>query len=153
MLQTCLSTEQRPATVRIQPVPFLGGIVNKMDPSHLSSIRDKIQPEVAVTCFPLNAIMAALEISHVDYLSLDVEGLELEILQTVDWTRLQIDVITVEYRVIAEHNGINKTATLKKLKDLRQFFVNTSIYQEVALLPGNSSDVTGLDVVFSRVGA
>jgi len=52
-----------------------------------------------VSCFPLNSVTAALGVTHVDYLSLDVEGPELEILATVDWTRLRVDVITVEYRV------------------------------------------------------
>lgn len=95
--------------------------------------------------------MAALNITHVDYLSLDVEGPELEILRTVDWTRLHIDVITVEYRIYGGHKiGIDKPATLKKLKDLREFFRQTGIYREVALLPAGS-EANGLDIVFFRI--
>jgi len=45
---------------------------------------------------------------------------------------------------------IDKPASLKKLKDLRAFFLNTGIYREAGLLPGGS-DVAGLDVVFSRL--
>jgi len=67
--------------------------------------------------------MAALNITHVDYLSLDVQGPELEILHTVDWSRLHIDVITVEYIITGGPKiGINKNATLNKLRKLRQFF-------------------------------
>ena len=153
ILGACLSTERRPARVRMQPVGPLGGIADKMDPSHLLFIGDGVKkPEITVNCFPLNAIMAALDVSHVDYLSLDVEGPELEILRTVDWTRLQIDVITVEYRIFAGRKiGKDEPATLKKLNDLRQFFHDTGVYREVGLLPSGSDDVGGLDVVFSRV--
>jgi len=149
VLQACLSTERRPATVHMQPAGLLGGIADKMHESHLKFIGAKKKPEVAVICFPLNAIMAALDVFHVDYLSLDVEGPELEILRTVDWTRLRIDVITVEYRVY-DGKKIVQPATLTKLKDLRQFFGDTGIYREVAVLPPGN-DAGGLDVVFSRI--
>jgi len=33
-----------------------------------------MKPEVEVNSFPLNAVTEALGVSHVDYLSLDVEG-------------------------------------------------------------------------------
>ena len=153
VLGTCLSTERRPTRVRMQPAGVLGGIADKMHPTHLDFIGAGRKPEIAVNCFPFNAIMAALDVSHVDYLSLDVEGPELEILRTVDWTRLRIDVVTVVYRIARGYTTIevDRPASLKKLKDLRQFFHDTGVYREVGLLPSGSDDVGGLDVVFSRV--
>ena len=91
--------------------------------------------------------MAAINVSHVDYLSLDVEGPELEILRTIDWKTLHIDVMTIEYRIIGRNR---RPATLKKLNDLRQFFNDTGVYREVAVLPAGSENV-GLDVVFARI--
>ena len=41
--------------------------------------------------------MLALNRSHVDYWSLDVEGVELDVLKTVPFNRLDISVISVEY--------------------------------------------------------
>jgi len=150
VLRSCLNTELRPATVRMQPAGVLGGIVDKMHQSHIAFIGAAKKPVVTVNCFPLNTITAALGISHVDYLSLDVEGPEIEILRTVDWTRLHIDVITVEYRICGgAKNRIDLPATLKKLTDLRQFFRDTGIYREVSLLP-NGSDANGLDIVFAH---
>ncbi len=35
--------------------------------------------------------------THVDYLSLDVEGVELDVLQTVPWDKVNITVVTVEF--------------------------------------------------------
>ena len=86
VLQACLSTERRPATVQMQPAGSLGGIVDKLHPTHRDFIGARMRPTVPVQCFPLNAIMAALGVSRVDYLSLDVEGPEVEILRMVDWT-------------------------------------------------------------------
>ncbi len=48
-------------------------------------------------CFPLESILAALNRTHVDYFSLDVEGKEVEILKTVPFDRIQIDTLSVEY--------------------------------------------------------
>ena len=137
MLNACLSTEQRPMTVRFRSRGLLSGIVGKIH----GKMRGR---DVTVKCFPLNSIMEALGVSHVDYLSLDVEGPELEILRTVDFTRLRIDIMTVEYRM----GPIN--LNLKKLNDLRQFFRDTGIYREVGVLPKVNESV-GLDVIFSRV--
>jgi len=91
VISACLGTEKRPATVHLRQEKGLSNIINETLNSPAKG--------VAVNCFPLNSITAALGISHVDYFSLDVEGPELEILHTIDWTRLRIDVITVEYRI------------------------------------------------------
>jgi hypothetical protein len=51
---------------------------------------------VLVPCRPLGPMLAMLGITHVDLWVLDVEGAELEVLQTVDFAKVSIDVITVE---------------------------------------------------------
>jgi len=50
-----------------------------------------------VPCFPLDTILTALNRSRVDYLSLDIEGLELAVLKTIDWSRVDIRVLSVEF--------------------------------------------------------
>ena len=52
---------------------------------------------VNVQCFPLYSLLLALDRNHIDYLSLDVEGVELEILKTVPFDLLDISVITAEF--------------------------------------------------------
>jgi len=143
VLRACLSAERRPVTVGMKPVGEYGGISDKMHKSQLRRIRASRIPDISVNCFPLNTIMATINVTYIDYFSLDVEGSELYILRTIDWTRLRIDVITIEY-VISTGHGIDRTATRKKLKNLRQFFNDTGIYKEVGRLGG-------LDVVFSRI--
>ena len=48
-------------------------------------------------CFPFLSLMMALNVTHVDYFSLDVEGLELTILKTIPFDVIDISVLTVEY--------------------------------------------------------
>jgi len=128
---------------------FSGGIVDKMHPSHLATLDSTRTPHASVNCFPLNSVAAALGVTHVDYMSLDVEGPELEILRTVDWTRLRVDVVAVEYRIHGPQE-IDRPATLKKLQDLRQFFRDTGLYREVAVLPPGDESV-GMDIVYIRI--
>ena len=58
---------------------------------------NKRQRTLTVPCFPLETILAALNRTHVDYFSLDIEGLELQVLETIDWTRVAISVLSVEF--------------------------------------------------------
>ncbi|XRB07700.1 methyltransferase [Pycnococcus provasolii] len=59
--------------------------------------------EVAETrCTTLNALLDQLGVNHVDYFSLDVEGAEMYILQSIDWSQVTIDVVTIE---VQEHRA------------------------------------------------
>jgi len=149
VLNACLSSKRKPMTDNLVPAGVIGGVVGQMTPTRLRAIKASKRLQIPVQCFPLNSVMASINVSHVDYLSLDVEGPEMEILRTIDWTRLQIDVITVEYRIYGA-NGVNTMATLKKLSDLRQFFRETDLYREVGIIP-HGDDTGGLDAVFARI--
>jgi len=48
----------------------------------LSKWKPTVKDFKLVPCFPLHALLVALNQSTVDYLSLDVEGYELEVRQT-----------------------------------------------------------------------
>lgn len=47
-------------------------------------------------CVKINDILEQRGITHVDYLSLDTEGSELEILKTIDFSKVSIDMMSVE---------------------------------------------------------
>jgi len=59
-------------------------------------IKDGNRPEATVNrsttpnvpCFPMETMLLALNQTHVDYFSLDVEGLELEVLQTIPFDKV-----------------------------------------------------------------
>ncbi|CAL4179855.1 unnamed protein product, partial [Meganyctiphanes norvegica] len=51
-----------------------------------------------VQCFPLITYLLALNITHIDYFSLDVEGAEAEILFNLPWDKVDVTVWSIEHR-------------------------------------------------------
>ena len=52
-----------------------------------------LKPAGMVKCFPIPALLAAMNVKHVDFMSLDVEGVEYKILNTFPFDdQLRIDV-------------------------------------------------------------
>lgn len=81
---------------------MLSGLVEDYDPRHLARIARETETlggeieEIEVDCFNFHEALAARGIISVDYLSVDVEGAELAILQSIDFKRVDIDIIGVE---------------------------------------------------------
>ena len=81
----------------------LSGLVNKYDPKHQKRISKEIKNKenkgfkiVDVQTVTLNNILDKHNIRNVDFLSIDTEGSELDILSTLDFSKYNIDVITIE---------------------------------------------------------
>jgi hypothetical protein len=151
---TCLSTAPKPARLRMRPAGVLGGIVDKFPDSRPENKVAVQSGDVEMTCLPLNSIMAALgDRRHVDYMSLDVEGPELQILQTIDLKKIHIEVLTIEYSIwVGGSVGTDGPGSLRRLNNLRKFFNGTGLYREVGILPRTTkSEAYGLDVVFRRI--
>ncbi|CAL4164974.1 unnamed protein product, partial [Meganyctiphanes norvegica] len=94
-IHTCLSTKPYPNTVMFH--------VNLKDwGNHISniSIDSKIDGYVELQCLPLYSILMALNTTTVDYFSLDIEGLELEVLKTIPWDKVNIRTLSVEHKHI-----------------------------------------------------
>jgi hypothetical protein len=51
---------------------------------------------VDVVCGPLSPVIETLFNGRINFFSLDVEGAEAQVLQTVDWTKVRVDVMIVE---------------------------------------------------------
>lgn len=120
ILSACLSPVPRATVLNFTVAEMYGGLSSTMEKSHLGRIIDKhrISGSVTVPCLPLFSILMALGVRHVDYFSLDVEGPELEILQTIPFNRITFDVLTVEYSVLG-----CASCTAKKLKQLNAFML------------------------------
>ncbi|CAG7687375.1 unnamed protein product [Allacma fusca] len=90
----CLATKRFPHQVIFKQHFNMGKISSKM------TIQDGAEIPwgfAKVQCFPLFSLLSALNISVVDYLSLDVEGNELDVLRTVPFDAILIKVLSVEY--------------------------------------------------------
>lgn len=80
---------------------MLSGIYNKYDSRHIKRIHERklpgeTQSMIEVKCQTLASILQKYNISEIDYLSIDTEGNELDILKGIDFDKVKIRYITVE---------------------------------------------------------
>jgi FkbM family methyltransferase len=86
----------------VEVLEMLSGLIHKYDPRHLARVEYTLSlcggsyEVTPVNCYLLNNLMLENGITHVNLLSIDTEGGELDILKTIDFKKFQIDVITVE---------------------------------------------------------
>jgi FkbM family methyltransferase len=81
---------------------LLSGFVDSYDPRHRERINRELsqfggtQEIINVRCLSLGDLLEKHSITHIDYMSLDTEGSELEILQSIDFDKTPITCISVE---------------------------------------------------------
>jgi hypothetical protein len=69
----------------------------------LASSHDVVtEHTVDVQCFPLYSILRAINVSHIDFFSLDVEGEELNVLHTIPFDKVDIEMMTVEFKHVTD---------------------------------------------------
>lgn len=84
------------------PDVMLSGLVDSYDKRHhdlINLVKDGAGDQhdiVKVRVEPLMDVLKQYNVKHIDFLSLDTEGGELEILKSIDFNAVTIDVITVE---------------------------------------------------------
>lgn len=81
----------------------LSGLINKYDKRHIERIENEKKNKdhlgssiIQVNTQKLDTILDKYNINNIDFLSIDTEGSELDILKTIDFERYTIDVITIE---------------------------------------------------------
>lgn len=83
-------------------VQMLSGLVKEYDPRHLKRIKKELAihggeyKDIEVDCYNLNDLLKHHKINQIDYLSIDVEGVELKILNEIDFNCIKVLVIGVE---------------------------------------------------------
>jgi FkbM family methyltransferase len=81
---------------------MLSGLADAYDPRHLDRIRAEVlgsggtMATIDVTCERLDALLREHDIPSVDLLSIDVEGAELEVLESVDLRKVRPSVVCIE---------------------------------------------------------
>ena len=64
-----------------------------LPPNATAAQREK---RIQVPCLPLARILSDLAVTRLSYFSLDVEGAELFVLRTLDWSAVRVDVLEWE---------------------------------------------------------
>lgn len=72
-----------------------------------------------VECYPLKDVFESHKISMIDFMSIDSEGLEMEALQSIDFSKVDIRVLLVEWR---PSNGDERRTYLQKFGYKSTFF-------------------------------
>lgn len=81
---------------------MLSGILQTYDPRHIGRINREISTkggnavQKKMKAFPLKEIFEQNNVLHIDYLSIDTEGSEFQVLEGIDFDKVTIDVIDVE---------------------------------------------------------
>ena len=81
---------------------MLSGLLNFMDKDHLERIEKTIRDHgdtktiIDVPTLPLSDILAEHAVTIVDYCNIDVEGGEMSVLKSIDFSRVQIRAFTIE---------------------------------------------------------
>jgi FkbM family methyltransferase len=96
----CAWTENTKKTYRmiIGESDMLSGLLDNYDPKHLERVnRDATNmKDVDVECIDVNTILEQNNLINIDFLSIDTEGGELEILKHIDFSKYNIQTIAVE---------------------------------------------------------
>jgi hypothetical protein len=70
-----------------------------LDGNYSKSYKEKVDAGrfIQVQCFPLYSILLALNQTRVDYFSLDVEGTEKGVLDSIPWDKVDIRTMSIEF--------------------------------------------------------
>ena len=81
---------------------MLSGLVDKYDSRHIKRIDDEIEEfsgdknYIQVPCYKLEDVIKEEGLSKINYLNIDIEGGEFDVLKSIDFTNLDIDIIGIE---------------------------------------------------------
>lgn len=82
-----------------------------------------------VPCSPMSELIDRAGLERIDFMSVDVEGFELPLLQTIDFQKVQIRIILIE----VDHNSPEELAGIRKL-------MNAAGFQSRGLCCGHHAD-------------
>lgn len=100
---------------------MLSGIISLYDPRHLERIEREVKlyggstEIIFAKCYSLTQLLLDNHLTKVDYLSLDTEGGELEILKSIDFNIIDIDVISVENNYGIDFNTFLESVGYEKI--------------------------------------
>ncbi|XP_078322677.1 uncharacterized protein LOC111104747 [Crassostrea virginica] len=131
----------------------LGGMEREVNEHHVKMLNRTNR--VTVPCFSLETVLDEIKTYHIDFFSLDVEGAEMQILESLRKgllsQRFTVDVWTIEYRVW-DGKKIVLESSLANLNALRKYFNEIGGYSEHSQIPyeNESGDGKSLDVLFVK---
>ncbi|KAK3605491.1 hypothetical protein CHS0354_001480 [Potamilus streckersoni] len=140
LVNSCLNIKPQPSILEFNRGNEMGRVwVDEEDKNWVKEMKMRVDV-MEVPCFSLYSIVLAVNQTTIDYFSLDVEGRELSVLQSIPFDKVHIDTFTVEYLNGNDNNYY---------KDIKSFMEKNG-YQHVKDLPGYSTCVAR-DSIFKKI--
>lgn len=123
LINACIA-KNKPYIARFRVLHVISGIEREMSDNHKdrvkqeSLVNNKETYKIAyIPCFPLYSILKAIDVKKVDYFSLDVEGGELNVIQSIPFDEIDIKSFTIEWPGNADNR--NKILEIMKKNDFQ----------------------------------
>lgn len=100
LINACISDTD--GEVRFMVAEMLSGIIDKYDPRHIKRIKKRAKKfddtiaTIIVSSYKLPTLLKDTSFNKIDYMSIDTEGGELEILKNIDLIKTPVEIISVE---------------------------------------------------------
>mgnify|MGYP003649140480 CR=1 FL=1 len=81
---------------------MLSGLIDSYEDEHKKRIDSEIEAfnqksiEIEIQCIDINLLLLKYDLYNIDFLSIDIEGSEIEILKKLDFSKFKIEYISVE---------------------------------------------------------
>jgi FkbM family methyltransferase len=91
--------------------------------------------QLDVDCVPFNELMERHGVDHVDFLNIDAEGCDFEILQSIDFTRFAPVLLCIELAALSDQElaGLDEMINRFGYETLQNLGIHSRIYQRVDL--------------------
>ena len=106
-IQTCFSVSKSPSEIQFDSYEAGGSVVNPdLDerPSEILGFPGGVPNSeiLKMQCMPFYSIIAALENPKIDFFSLDIDGVDLQVLETIPWHLVDISVLEIETAALGD---------------------------------------------------
>lgn len=114
-LNMCIA-RSTPVVVRFQVDHVLSGRLKSMSKYFVDRLQEDslIKKFAYVPCYSINTILRALGVNKVEYFSLDVEGGEPDVIESIDFDNASFDVFTIE--CLGAKDPLKRERILKHMK-------------------------------------
>jgi FkbM family methyltransferase len=113
----------------------LSGLTSKYSDEHLERIKIEIKHPnnnghnlIKVKSTTLETILDKHDIKHIDFCSIDTEGCELDIIKTINFNNIKIDIILVENNY--ESNDVRQYLKMSGYKMINRLYID-DVYQRI----------------------
>lgn len=106
-IQTCFSIRKQPDTIQFDSYESGGSVVNedlKERPCDILGFPGGISQSqlLRMQCVPFYSIIQALGNPKIDFFSLDIDGVDLQVLMTIPWDKVDISVLMIETAALGD---------------------------------------------------